>query len=262
MTGAAAEAAAEPVLVTGGTGTLGRLVVQRLRAAGRDVRVLSRRPAPAGGAPGWHVGDLGTGAGLGAALDGVGAVVHCATRPRGDADVVAAGHLLDAALAAGRPHLVVVSIVGADRVPYSYYRAKHRVEQLLPPSGLPWTLLRATQFHELVDRACTALTRLPVVPVPAGTSFQPVAAAEVADRLVELVGGPAAGRVPDLGGPEVLGARDLVRTHLRASGSRRAVLPVHLPGAVFAGYRAGGHLAPDRAVGRTTFAQHLVRRGG
>lgn len=96
------------------------------------------------------------------------------------------------------------------------------------------------------------------MPVPAATSFQPIDAAEVADRLTALAIGPPAGRVPDIGGPQIRTAADLVRTYLRMAGRRRPMLSVHLPGPVFAGYRQGGHLAPDHAVGHRTWEQFLA----
>jgi uncharacterized protein YbjT (DUF2867 family) len=153
--------------------------------------------------------------------------------------------------------------VGVDRVPYRYYRAKLQAERLIQGSGLPWTIMRATQFHQLVLLVARGLARLPVVPVPAATSFQPIDADEVADRLAGLAAGPPAGRVADLGGPQIRPAAELLRAYLDAAGRRRPVLPVRLPGAVFASYRRGGHLAPDRAVGRRTWeeflAEHVVR---
>jgi uncharacterized protein YbjT (DUF2867 family) len=100
------------------------------------------------------------------------------------------------------------------------------------------------------------------VPVPAATSFQPIDADEVADRLAALAIGPPAGRVPDMGGPQIRAAADLLRTYLHVTGRRRPVLPVHLPGAVFAGYRQGGHLAPDHAVGHRTWEQFLAEHVG
>jgi uncharacterized protein YbjT (DUF2867 family) len=212
------------ILVTGGTGTLGRILVQRLTAEpDAQVRVLSRRPAPAGQLPaGWATADL----------------------------------------RAGRPHLVYISIVGVDRVPVGYYKSKLEVERLVEGSGLPWTVLRTTQFHQLILRGCEMLARLPVLLVPAATSFQPIDAGEVASRLAELATGPLAGRVPDMGGPEIRGAGDLARSYLEARGRRRRVLPVRLPGAAFAGYRNGYHLAPDHAVGRVTFARFLTEQFG
>jgi uncharacterized protein YbjT (DUF2867 family) len=106
------------------------------------------------------------------------------------------------------------------------------------------------------------LARLPVVPVPAATSFQPIDAAEVAERLAGLAAGPPRGRVPDLGGPEIRSVADLLRAYLHAVGRRRPVLPLPLPGAVWAGYRHGGHLVPDRAVGRRTWEQFLADQVG
>src|SRR5207244_1887553 len=103
------------VLVTGGTGTLGRRVVPRLRDAGCDVRVLSRRPREAADGIRYLVGDLTTGAGIGPAVDGVAAVVHCAGTQTGD--VVMTRNLVEAAARAGSPHVVYISVVGAERVP-------------------------------------------------------------------------------------------------------------------------------------------------
>jgi uncharacterized protein YbjT (DUF2867 family) len=248
------------ILVTGGTGTLGRVVVRRLVAQDRPVRVLSRRPPPAKRGPvRWATGDLRTGRGIDAAVTGVDVIVHCAT---GLGDVGAARHLIESARRAGSPHLAYISIVGVDRIPFGYYKSKLQVERQVEDSGLPWTVLRATQFHLLILRGCEALAHLPVMPVPAGTSFQPVDAREVADRLAGLATGPAAGRVPDMGGPELLGAAELARNYLEARRRHRRLLPVRLPGAVLAGYRDGGHLAPDHAVGRVTFAEFLAERFG
>ncbi|WP_432094220.1 SDR family oxidoreductase [Streptomyces sp. bgisy100] len=247
------------VLVTGGTGTLGRAVVRRLLDDGRPVRVLSRRPrAEADRMPyTWATGDLRTGEGLDAALDGVTAVIHCATA-NGRGDVEATRLLTEAAQRAGRPHLVYISIVGIDRLPLGYYRAKLAAERLIEHSGLPWTVLRATQFHDLVARMTSAQRRLPVVLTVAGVRFQPVDVREVADRLAELAAGPAAGRVADMGGPEIRDATDLARSCLRAAGVRRRVVPLRLPGALVAGLRRGGNLVPDRAVGRITFEEFLA----
>ncbi len=174
----------------------------------------------------------------------------------------AARHLIEAARRAGRPHLAYISIVGIDRMPFAYYKSKLAAEGQVESSGLPWTVLRATQFHDLILRGCQALARLPVMPVPARTSFQPIDASEVAGRLAELAVGPAAGRVPDMGGPEVRGFAELARSYLAASGRHRPVLPVRLPGAVSASFRRGDHLTPDHAVGRKTFEQFLSERLG
>jgi uncharacterized protein YbjT (DUF2867 family) len=252
-----------PILVTGATGTLGRVVVERLVAAGHEVRGLTRRATPPDQPAGvrWHTGDLATGAGLAGATDGVAAIVHCASDPRHwRTDAPGTRRLIDAATATGAPHLVYVSIVGIDRVPYGYYRAKLDTERVVEAAGLPWTILRATQFHDLVIMVARALAKSPVVPVPAGVSDQPVDVREVAARLVDLATGPAAGRVADMGGPEVRTVKDLFRSYLRATGRRRLLLPVVLPGKAFRAFRAGGHLAPEHADGKVTFDAYLEDR--
>ena len=244
------------ILVTGGTGTLGRLVTERLRADGHEVRVLSRRARP-------YAVDLREGgAGLDAAVAGVDTIVHCASTPRGG-DERAATNLVAAARKAGVRHLVYISIVGVDRVPYGYYRSKLAVEKLVAESGVGWTVLRATQFHDLLLQVFEGLSKVPVMMLPAGVSDQPVEVAEVAEvaeRLVELANGAPAGRVEDLAGPEVRTFESLARAYLKASGKRRAVVQVPLWGAAYREFRAGGHLAPERAAGKGTFEDYLAGR--
>jgi uncharacterized protein YbjT (DUF2867 family) len=243
---------ATTVLVTGATGTLGVPTVAQLRGAGHEVRSLSRRTGP-----GLVTGDLLTGAGLPAALDGVGTVLNLASGPRRDS--VGARHLVEAARAAGVQHLVHISIVGIDRIPFPYYREKLAVEQVITDSGLPCTILRATQFHSFVVSAFTAQRRLPVVLAPA-FALQPIAVAEVATRLVALASGAPAGRVPDIGGPAARPLPELGRVWARAVGTRRPVVPVRLPGRTFRAYAAGHGLVPGPAYGRTTFEEHLAGR--
>ncbi len=160
------------VLVTGASGTLGRAVTRYLLDDGRQVRGLSRHPLQEG-AVAWVAGDLLTGAGMEQALAGVDAIVHCATdlrHPRVDSE--GTQKLIDAAQRAGAPHLVYISIVGADRIPLGYYRAKVEAESKVRAGGLPWTILRATQFHQLLISALEVLARLPVLMVPAETRFR------------------------------------------------------------------------------------------
>jgi uncharacterized protein YbjT (DUF2867 family) len=230
------------ILVTGGTGTLGRAVVAAL--AGEDVRIMSRR--------GHVVADLSTGVGVADAVAGVDVVVHLATGYRRGRDVPAARRLVDVALDAGVRHLVFVSIVGVDRVPISYYRGKVEIEELLARSGLPHTILRATQFHDLIRTYLAAASRLPVVPVP-DLRVQPVDVRDVAARLAELALGPPRGRVADLGGPAV----ETFEAMARQYGARR-VVRFRLPGKAFRAYRAGGHLT--HPGGEITFAQYLEER--
>jgi uncharacterized protein YbjT (DUF2867 family) len=254
------------LLITGGTGTLGRLVVPLLRDAGHRVRVLSRRPHEPTGGVEYVTGDLVTGEGVGAAVAGAETVLHCAGSAKGDDHKTRT--LVRAAAQAGAPHLVYISVVGADRIPvvsaldraaFGYFAAKRAAEQVVADSGLPWTTLRATQFHDLILTTVAQLAKLPVMPVPA-VRYQPVDAGEVAARLVELALGRPAGLVPDLAGPRVYGLVELARGYLRATHRRRLILPVRMPGGAFRAIRAGANLAPDRAVGRRTWEEFLAER--
>ncbi|CAL9564658.1 hypothetical protein SUDANB95_04666 [Actinosynnema sp. ALI-1.44] len=233
------------IAVTGGQGLLGKLVVERL--AGHDVRVVSRRSGP-----GLVSADLRTGRGVAEAVAGVDVVVHCATGMNRDADVTMTRNLVAAVRGA---HVVYVSIVGVDRVPLPYYRGKLAAEEVVAGSGAPWTVLRATQFHDLLRVGFARMSSLPVLFAP-DLRFQPVDVADVARRLAELAVGEPVGRAPDFAGPQVRDAPDLARAFLAAAGRRRPVVPFALPGRVFRAYRAGGHLGGDG--GRTTFEQHLA----
>jgi uncharacterized protein YbjT (DUF2867 family) len=256
-----------PILVTGGTGTLGRQVVPRLRNAGRDVRLLSRHGGAAEDGIRYLTGDLATGQGIEPAVDGVETIVHLAGTNRGDE--VKARNLVRAASQAGVRHLVFISVVGADRIPvtsridramFGYFASKRAAEQVIAGSGMGWTTLRATQFHDLALLTVRQLARLPVVPVPAGWRFQPIDAGEVAARLVELALGAPAGLVADVGGPRIYELAELVRSYLRATHRHRPILPVRTPGGAARAVRAGANLAPERAVGRRTWEEFLAER--
>ncbi|HWD79172.1 MAG TPA: NAD(P)H-binding protein [Kribbella sp.] len=233
------------ILVTGGTGTLGRPTVARLQA--HDVRVLSRKPGPDR-----VVGDLTTGQGL--ALDGFDIVVHLATS-QGRRDVEQTRNLL--AAASGVRHLIVMSIAGIDRIPLPYYRYKLEAERLVADSGVPYTILRATQFHDLIDKVLGAQRFLPAVLAPAVT-LQPIAVEEVAVRLAELVEQPPVnGRAEDIGGPERRSVVELARMWKDARAVRRPVLPVRVPGRTFRAFAAGDATVDGPEYGKITFAEYL-----
>ena len=252
------------ILVAGGTGTLGRQVVARLRDAGAKVRVLSRRSHPPADGVEFVAGDLLTGEGVGPAVDGAGVIVHCASGNKGDAD--ATRNLVRAASSLpAPPHLVYISIVGAELVSFRYVRAKIECEQIVAGSGLPWTTLRATQFYDLIFKGAPTLARLPVVPVPAGFVIQPVDSGDVAARLAGLALGEPAGRVRDMGGPQVLSFADLLRAYLRVSHRSRPVMPVWMPG--IRAVRSGALLvspeeaaAPGYTAGQRTWEEFLAGR--
>jgi uncharacterized protein YbjT (DUF2867 family) len=259
----------QPIVVTGGTGTLGRRVVPRLAEAGREVRVLTRHARPGEDGIRYLNGDLATGEGVEPAVDGAGVIVHCAGTGKGD-DVLARNLVRAVSSRAGAPHLVYISVVGADRIPvvsavdramFGYFGYKLAAERIVAESGLPWTTLRAAQFHDLILMVARQLAKLPVLPLPSGSRFQPVETDEVAARLVELALGEPAGLVPDLAGPRIYLAAELMRGFLRATGRRRPIVPIRLPGRAAAAVRAGANLAPEHAAGRKTWEEFLAEQG-
>jgi len=257
------------VLVTGGTGTLGRRVVRRLVDAGCAVRVLSRSAHDPEDGVEFVRGDLSKGEGLWSATRDIDIVVHCAGTAKGDD--YKTRKLLEAAAEAGVKHFVYISVVGADRLPvrsaidrgmFGYYAAKRSSEQLVEESGIPFTILRATQFQESMLAVVKALASLVIIPVPTGSRFQPIATDEVADRLVELALGEPAGLVPEMGGPRVYLLADLVRSYLTAIGRHKRFISMRAPGAAAAALRDGANLTPDHAVGVRTWEEFLADQVG
>jgi uncharacterized protein YbjT (DUF2867 family) len=241
------------IAVAGGTGVVGRHVVDAVAAAGHGPVIVARS----------HGVDLLTGSGLDAALAGVDAVIDVTNvtsirEKTATAFFGTAGRtLLAAGEKAGVGHHVTLSIVGVDRVPgYGYYRAKLHQERLVKEGRIPWTVLRATQFHEFAQQILARMPG-PVALVPR-MRCRPVAAREVARQLVEVATGPAQKTAPELAGPREEQITDMARRLLRAQGRHRLLIPVKFPGATGAAM-TGDAMLPTGAGprGTRTFGQWL-----
>ncbi len=217
---------------------------------------MSRR----GTGPGGVRSDLATGRDLPMALMGAELVIHAASDPRGDpwqVDVAGTRRLVEAVDRTRLRHLVYVSIVGVDRIPYGYYRAKFAAEQVLLASGLPVTLLRITQFHDFLDMLLEGARRGPLLPVPMGWRLQPVDADEAAARIVEVAAGAAAGGVVVFGGPAERTAAALARAWAAARQPGTRVVATPVPGRLSAALRDGAAVPSGGDRGRRTYAEHL-----
>jgi uncharacterized protein YbjT (DUF2867 family) len=292
------------VLVTGGTGDLGSKLVERLLARGDNVRILSRKPRPQtvkstsespestsdspestsespvgrgpspdaaqGPSPDWATGDIETGAGLADAVKGTDIVFHCATgaglKPK--VDPIGTKNLLDACKDAGTPHFFYISIVGIERLPLAYYKAKLDCEQLIENSGVPWSNLRATQFHQLLDNflrygMLPQLGKIPFVRlIPKSFKFQPIETGEVADRMVEHAQKGPSGRLPDLGGPDITTFGKLAKAWQRATGDSKPTINLPMLGGLAAGFKAAYNCTPDHAEGKMTWREWLDQKYG
>jgi len=248
------------VLVTGGTGALGRHVVRLLRQSGHRARIYSRNPRG-------HVdaveGDISSGANLARALDGMEVIVHAASAGREPlrikaVDVEGTRRLVGAARAAGVRHLVYISIVGADRVRYRYYAAKMQAESIVRDGGVPWSVLRATQFHGFVAAMLHRFARLPaVVAVPVRWKLQPVDTGEVARRVIDVALGEPSGLLPDFGGPEICALGSIADMWMKSRHDRRRLVNMPMPLRLSAEIEAGNLTCPDHRDGRLTFQQFL-----
>ena len=216
------------VAVVGGTGTLGALVVRELLTHGATVRVLSRNATgvPAGGEH--RRVDLTSGEGLAQALAGVDTVVDAANSTKAAEDVLVTGtrRLLEAEAAAGVTHHVAISIIGIDQVPMSYYRAKLAQEEAIESGTVPFSLLRAAQFPQLLDETFAAAARFGVRPTGVA-KVQPIDPTVVAARLADAALAGPAGRLADIAGPKVQTLSELSRAWASARGKHR--LPLRIP---------------------------------
>ena len=244
------------IAVAGGTGVVGRHTVEAVRAAGHDAVVLTRS----------HGVDLVTGKGLAAALIGADAVVDVASIETLKAAAAikfftaATGNLVSAAADAGVAHVVLLSIVGIDRIPYDYYAGKVAQEKVVERSPVPWTLLRATQFHEFAAQMFDRAKIGPLHVAPRART-QPVAAREVGERLAGLAAGQAQGRVRDLAGPREEQLAEMIRSYARREGYRGWIPALNVPGPQMKGMRAGDALpGQDADLGVQTFAEWLAAR--
>ena len=251
------------VLVTGGTGALGREVVRRLIDEGHRARVLSRKHAAGDD---WVQGDLVTGAGLELAVKDVDAIIHAASdaispRKYQATDVLGTRRLLAMAREARVRHAVYISIVGMEGVEYPYYKSKLAAEAVMRENIVPWSILRATQFHTLIDFFVDGMSRLPrIALVPFNWRFQPVDTTEVAARLVDVATGKPAGMLPDFGGPEPRDFKSLAVSWLAVRKPDRRLVNLPMSFKFSRQFSAGAVLTPEHRDGTITFEQYLARR--
>lgn len=208
------------VVVIGGSGLIGSKLVTRLRSSGHDVLAAS---------PSSGVNTL-TGEGLANALRGADVVVDVANSPSFEDEPVlhffqtSGRNLLAAEKAAGVRHHVALSVVGTDRLLESgYFRAKQVQENLVKSSGIPYTIVRATQFFEFVSAIAQSATDGACVRLPTAI-MQPIVSEDVAEALADVTLSDPLNETVDLAGPQSIPMDELVRQYLLANHDARTVV--------------------------------------
>jgi uncharacterized protein YbjT (DUF2867 family) len=255
-------------LVTGGTGHLGRDIVDRLGCDGYRVRLFTRARGDRPDVE-WAIGDLATGAGLRDALHGVDTVINAATyspiarrggvrpvdffRSPSAVDVEGTKRLLALCQEQSVRHFLHVSIVGLDDATLPYARVKLAGERLVRSSALSWSVVRAMPFYYLLDRLLAGLAWLPLWPVPT-TPFNPVDTTDVADYIVACAFDGARGERAEIGGPEDLSVAALADQYRAARGLHRTILSVPISETKARGM---GFVVSQGVRGRRTWADWL-----
>jgi uncharacterized protein YbjT (DUF2867 family) len=251
-------------LVTGGTGLLGKEVVSRLLAKGRPVRILTTQPAPVVPVQVEVCrGDLVSADGLQAAVKHCNTIIHCASNPRAfqETDKQGTENLLNAIDRDAPPHFIYISIVGVDKSDYPYYVVKNQVENMIAESGIPFTILRTTQFHHFVYNLIQALvkTNQDVLEIPDGMKFQSIELSEVAEKLIAIAEGKPNGLLPNFCGPQVLRFEEYVQQYLDITNDLISYKAVPLQGPRYDLFRSGINLCGVDPAAKITWKDFVAK---
>jgi uncharacterized protein YbjT (DUF2867 family) len=248
------------VAIVGASGVAGLELLRQTPSAFNVVGV-SRRPRATQDANEWATADIETGAGLADALQGCDTVIHLATDPKRSryVDVEGTRKLVQAAKAAGVQHLLYLSITGCDRVPFAYYEAKTEAEGIIRGGGVPYTILRATQFHEFNDSIFRRLAATPVLmPLPRAVKTQTVALSEVADHIWRRITVGPTQKIVDFVGPDIRTWGEMLPPWRAARGVTKRLLPLPIVGKTLRAFAAGAHTEAEAPCGRITWEEWLA----
>ena len=251
-------------LVTGASGLLGQSLLAQEVPQNIIVRTTSRRE-PQQYSSSWMRADIQTGEGVEDVVRDIDVIVNAASSPRQstiETDVDGTRRLLAAAKRAGVSHVVHISIIGIEKVPLAYYRAKVAAEHVVKEAGIPYTIVRGTQFHPFVRQLASAMLKGPFAFVPAGWLVQPIDVHEFAATVWRYASQPPCKCTVHVAGPEILEYTDVVRTMLAADSRKALVLPLPMPGRMSAALRSGALTDSTAKMGTVTWKEWCARRAG
>ncbi|MBM7693641.1 uncharacterized protein YbjT (DUF2867 family) [Peribacillus deserti] len=248
------------ILVTGGTGTLGNSFVKNALKDNIDVRIASRRQ-PQEPLTEWSFLDLESGEGLKNSLLDVDVVLHAATSPVKNTsaiDVEGTKKLIEACKESRVKHLIFPSIVGIESLPMAYYQSKTEAEKIIKEGGVPYTIVRATQFHSLMDSLFHTLTKFPLSILPGQLKCQSVDVDEVASYLMELCQLTPQGTVDDFGGPEILTLKEMYTVWEQHRHPKSLLIPLsYLPISLFKAMKEGKNTNIEQKRGKKTWEEWI-----
>ncbi|RYU97484.1 SDR family oxidoreductase [Emticicia agri] len=253
----------QSVLITGGTGTLGQAISKQLLEKGYSVHILSsREKSEVAFFTSIIEGDLTDPSSLKAAVESADIIIHCASDPRNAqaVDIEGTKNLLAQIDKKHCKNFIYVSIAGVDKIDYPYYQTKYAVEKLIEASGLPYSILRATQFHDLVlYRLIQVFDKgvgLPIQ-IPANMRFQSIDKTDAAFAIVALVVSQPTNALTTIGGPEVLTLEAMIQAYFAQSGRHETIEYIAPAMAFHQVFTTGINLCPDNAIDGIRWKEYL-----
>jgi uncharacterized protein YbjT (DUF2867 family) len=249
------------VLVTGATGQLGLALLKQLKDTDYQIKITSRRKLEDFNFE-WVYSDFLTGEGLEEAISDVDVIIHAATSPRKDSDIIDVSclkKLLD--MSKDIKHFIYPSIVGIEDIPMKYYRNKYQAEELLKNNTVQHTIVRATQFHSFVENLFLSKPLIKRYLVPGDIKFQSVDVDEFAAHLIQLINAGPQGKTDDFGGPEILTLREMAELKIKVNNEANKVVSFSFPGKLYRALLGGKNTNDNRKLGKVTFEEFLIVKG-
>ncbi|KGR76302.1 nmra-like family protein [Ureibacillus sinduriensis BLB-1 = JCM 15800] len=249
------------ILVTGSTGQLGSALLRQLKGSNDEVRITSRRKPEGMGDFTWVYSDMLTGEGLEAAVKDVDVIIHTATSPtKSSRDIEITGFENFLGKLHHIQHFIYPSIVGIEEIPFNYYRLKYEAESLLKSSNIPYTIVRATQFHGFVENLLISKPLFKRYIVPGKMKFQSVDVNEYASHLIDLIHQIPQGRTEDFCGPEILTLKEMANLKIKVNDEDNRVLSIPLAGKLYRSFTEGKNTNSMGKMGKIKFEQYLKNK--
>lgn len=245
-------------MVTGSTGHLGSALLNQLTNSDYKVKVTSRRKPDSTDKFEWVYSDFLSGEGLEEAVKDVEVIIHAATSPQKNSkmiDVTGFGKFLSKLQHI--KHFIYPSIVGIEDVPLKYYRHKLEAEELLKNSSIPFTIVRATQFHSFVESLLISKPLFNRYFVPRNIKFQSVDKGEFSNHLIDLINKDPQGRIDDFGGPSIMTLKEMAELKIKINNETNKVVSIPLTGKLYNSLLDGKNTNINQKIGKITFEEYL-----